>query len=116
MKDLTKALTKLQDKPYWGLFVGTCVENNVHPIRIAERFDDKTLTPRHQSAVYTYGAGYWLNRKALAVVSSSEKDYKQSCLEDVCTGHVLNRAGWKPLHVPVAFVEVPRGPELLAAK
>lgn len=116
MKDLARAITKLQDKPYWGLFVGICPENEVNPIRVAERFEDKSLKPRHQSAVYTYGAGYWLSRKALAVICTAEKEYASSALEDVCTGYVLNRAGWKPMHVPVAFVEVPRGPELLAAK
>lgn len=116
MKGLTKAIRSLQNKPYWGLFVGACPENAVNPIRIAERFDDKTLTPRHQSAIYCYGHGYWVNRKALDIIIAAEDEYKSSYLEDVCTGYVLNRAGWKPLHIPISYTEASRGPELLAAK
>ena len=116
MKELTKAISLLQNKPYWGLFIGICPENDVNPGRIAERFDDKTLKPRHQSAIYCYGHGYWVSRKALEIIIAAENEYKGSYLEDVCTGYVLNRAGWKPLHMPIAYREAPRCPELLAAK
>ena len=116
MKGLTKAIGTLLSKPYWGLFIGVCPENEINPIRIAERFEDKTLTPRHQAAIYCYGHGYWVSRKALDVIVAADREYKGSYLEDVCTGYVLNRAGWKPLHMPIAYSEALRGPELLAAK
>lgn len=116
MKSLTKAIGLYVSKPYWGLFIGVCPENEINPIRIAERFEDKTLKPRHQAAIYCYGHGYWVSRKAIEVLIANESEYAGSYLEDVCTGYLMNRAGWKPLHVPIAYVEAVRGPELLTAK
>lgn len=104
-------------EPYWGLFVGACRENRVHPWRIQERFADKTLQPRHQQAIYCYGHGYWVSRAALAHILPAGEIYRSSFLEDVCTGYVLNQARVFPRRgVVVPYTELPRGPELLRAK
>lgn len=100
---------------YWGLFVGRCNEAPVNEARIAARFDDKTLRPRHQTAVYCYGAGYWLSRRSLGVIAApaARAIYAESGLEDVCTGHVLNTAGIFPTKAPFDYIEVPRDDKLL---
>jgi hypothetical protein len=100
--------------PYWGVTYSICQAAPVNNTRIMNRFDDKTLTPSHQSAVYCFGAGYWLSSGALLHVVAASADYKGSALEDVCTGFVLNRAGIVPQKIPVSCKEVPRVPQLLA--
>ncbi len=85
--------------------------------RIEHRFDDKTLRPTHQTALYCFGnAGYWVGKQALPIVCAAGAEYKKSFLEDVCTGYVLNQAGFRPEKIPVPCREVPRGPELLAIR
>lgn len=100
--------------PYWGVTASICQAAPVNNTRIMNRFEDKTLTPSHQSAVYCFGAGYWLSSGALLHVVAASADYKGSALEDVCTGFVLNRAGIVPQKIPVNCKEVPRVPQLLA--
>ena len=100
--------------PYWGLFVGRCREAPVNMVRIAVRFDDTSLRPRHQQAIYCYGHGYWISREALPLIVAAEKDYRESFLEDVCTGYVMNRNRWIPHQATIPYRELPRGPELLA--
>lgn len=99
--------------PYWGVTASLCQEAEVNQFRIQNRFEDKTLTPRHQSAAYCFGAGYWLSKEALPHIIAAKDVYDSSCLEDVCTGYVMNRAGWSPQRIQVLFKEVPRTPELL---
>jgi hypothetical protein len=115
-KDLLMiSLLRFVSEPYWGLVVGACPENPVNLWRIQNRFEDPTLRPRHQQAIYCYGHGYWLNRTALAQVIAAGDTYKASYLEDVCTGYVLNQAGIVPRRVPLPYRELVRGPELLRA-
>jgi hypothetical protein len=112
---LIAAILAYYREPYWGLFVGACDEAPVSETRIQMRFQDKTLQPRHQSAVYCFGHGYWLNREALSYVVASTECYKSSYLEDVCTGYVLNSNGIFPKRCELAYSEMQRGPELLRA-
>jgi len=100
-------------KPYWGVKASMCEAGRVKKQIIESRFEDKSLQPAHQSAVYCYGAGYWLSAEALPVVIAAP-EYCDSALEDVCTGFVMNRAGWKPDRVRVRFEEAPRDAQLLA--
>jgi hypothetical protein len=100
--------------PYWGVTYSICQAAPINSVRIMNRFDDKTLTPSHQSAVYCFGAGYWISEVALPHIVAASADYKGSALEDVCTGFVLNRAGIVPQKIPVLCKEVPRVPQLLA--
>jgi hypothetical protein len=112
---LMATLLRFATEPAWGLFVGACPENSVNLWRIQNRFEDPTLRPRHQQAVYCYGHGYWLSRAALVPVIAAGDTYRASFLEDVCTGYVLNQAGIVPRRVPLPYRELPRGPELLRA-
>lgn len=113
---LVGTIHALVGEPFWGLFVGACRENQVHPWRIQERFADKTLTPRHQQAIYCYGHGYWVSRAALPHIVAAGEIYRASYLEDVCTGYVLNQARILPRRgIRVPYTELPRGPELLRA-
>jgi hypothetical protein len=81
--------------------------------RINLRFDDKTLRPLHQSAVYSFGAGYWLSAEVLPTICAATEEYAKSPLEDVCTGYVLNKGGWGPKKFRIVFTEVPRDKKLL---
>jgi hypothetical protein len=102
--------------PYWGVTASICQEAPVNPYRIQERFEDKSLQPTHQTAVYCFGAGYWISVAALPAIVAAAADYEISALEDVCTGYVMNRAGWMPQRHRVTFREVPRTEELLRMK
>ena len=110
---LAGAIQKYKDEPFWGLFVGACPAADVSPMRIAHRFDDKTLTPRHQEAIYCYGHGYWVGRAAIPAILAAGDEYRSSYLEDVATGYVLNQAGFTPKRLPLLYSELPRGPALL---
>lgn len=99
---------------YWGVTYSMCKAAPVNQARIQNRFDDKSLTPTHQTAIYCFGAGYWISKVALPHIVAAGEDYKSSALEDVCTGFVLNRAKILPQKIPVACQEAPRGPQLLA--
>jgi hypothetical protein len=112
---LAKALVAYAAEPFWGLVTATCRAAQVNPIRIATRFQDTTLKPMHQGAAYCYGHGYWVGRQAIPAVIAAVADYQTSYLEDVCTGYVLNRAGYRPKRLPLAYSELPRGPALLNA-
>ncbi len=114
MLDLHTAIQKNVQKDFWGLFVHVCTEGKVNPIRVTTRCEDTTLQPTHPSATYCYGHGYWLSAAALDIVIAAEEEYKTAFLEDVCTGHILNRHGILPVRVPIPYAEVPRCPELLA--
>ena len=100
-------------KPYWGVKVSMCEAAHVKSQIIETRFDNKTLRPAHQSAVYCFGAGYWLSAEALPVIIAAP-EYSSSALEDVCTGFVMNKAGWNPTRIRVRFEEAPRDAQLLA--
>jgi hypothetical protein len=112
---LVRALRHYASDPFWGLFVGTCQANVVNPARIMARFEDTSLRPRHQTAHYCYGHGYWVSRAALPHVLAAGDEYSASFLEDVCTGAVLNRVGIYPKRLPLVYSELPRGPGLLQA-
>jgi hypothetical protein len=112
---LMATIQRFVAEPCWGLFVGACPESAVNLWRIQNRFEDASLRPRHQQAIYCYGHGYWLSRAALGPIVAAKADYEGSFLEDVCTGFVLNRAGIVPRRVPLPYRELPRGPELLCA-
>jgi hypothetical protein len=49
-------------------------------------------------------------------ILAARADYDSSYLEDVCTGFVMNRAGWKPTRIRIPAEEYPRTPQLLALK
>jgi hypothetical protein len=99
------------DEPYWGLFVGRCRAAGVNPLRIEHRFEDTSLRPTHQQAIYCYGHGYWLNRAAMEHVAApaAAEEYRRSYLEDVCTGYVLNQQRIFPKQAVIPYQEIPRG-------
>jgi hypothetical protein len=103
-------------RPYWGLRVGECKEDAVRAECIENRFNDKSLQPRHQAAErYAFGGGYWVGREALPILVSAGDMYRASVLEDVCTGHLLNAAGIIPPRLFLPHVEHPREPAFLSA-
>lgn len=116
MAHLVRAVSLCEARPYWGLYVGNCRENPVNQARIQMRFDDKTLQPRHQTAIYCYGHGYWVSATALPHILAAGDEFRASYLEDVCVGAVLNRAGIIPVRVAIPYSELERTPELLSAK
>lgn len=100
--------------PYWGLRVGRCEEGKIAEERIAERFTDTSLRPTHQAAQrYAFGGGYWIGRYALPILIAAEATYRDSVLEDVCTGSILNAAGIEPPRMFLPHFESPRTPEYL---
>lgn len=99
--------------PYWGIRVQTCAENYVNAVRISLRFEDKTLTPKHPGATYCFGVGYWISRAALPAVVAAKEKYAVAGLEDVCTGNVMNSAGYIPVEIAIACREVDRTKKLL---
>jgi hypothetical protein len=116
MSALVQTVLAKQALPYWGVTASICQEAPVNLHRIQERFEDKSLKPKHQAAIYCFGAGYWISAAALPAIVAAAADYETSALEDVCTGYVMNRAGWTPQRHRVAFREVPRNVELLSIK
>ena len=62
---LVAAIKTHEALPYWGIAAGMCKGGAVNAGRIASRFEDKTLTPSHQSAIYCFGWGYWLAATSL---------------------------------------------------
>ena len=110
---LEDEILKNRETPYWGLHTSYCKSANIIQLH---KFEDKTLHPTHQTAEYCYGHGYWINRDSLLFILNSKKDYDESYLEDVCTGYVMNSYGIYPVHIPVPYKEIERGPELLVAK
>ena len=115
-QNLLQLIYKHSRTPYWGVAVGSCTAAPINSQRILARFSDTTLTPSHQTAVYSFGWGYWVSKKALPLIVAASDDYASSFLEDVCTGFVLNRAGIVPERIRPLFKEFPRGQELLDAK
>ena len=113
---LATAIHANKQKMYWGLIKSMCQEAHVNLHRISTRFIDKSLRPKHQRAIYCFGAGYWLNKEVLSILENAEEVYATSSLEDVCTGYVMNSARIFPDQVNVPCGEIPRGPELLAHK
>ena len=99
--------------PYWGVTLSMCKTGPVPIGRIQTRFDNTSLRPTHQSAVYSFGAGYWLSAEVLPTICAAGDEYAKSSLEDVCTGYVLNKGGWGPKKYPIPFAEVPRDKKLL---
>ena len=116
LNDLVKAVLAQQAVPYWGVTRSVCQSAPIHSNRIAMRFDNKDLRPSHQAAVYCFGAGYWLSAATWPAIVAATDDYANSCLEDVCTGFVMNRAGITPALLRISCWEMIRGPELLALK
>jgi hypothetical protein len=108
----------LSGEDYWGTNVSMCRAADINTWRIQTRFEDTSLRPKHQQAIYCFGAGYWLSKTSMVHISSptAAAEYQRSCLEDVCTGYVLNQQRIFPKRAMLRLREVPRGPELLAAK
>jgi hypothetical protein len=101
---LSTEILKHQHVPYWGIVVAHCGAGRVDVNRIINSCDDKTLRPTHPSANYCFGLGYWVSREALPLVCASS-EYEDAFLEDVCMGHVLNKAGFFPKYVAIPYQE-----------
>ena len=110
---LTATLKANVALPYWGVTASICKEGQIPIDRVKTRFDNTTLRPTHQAAVYSFGAGYWLGAEVLPTICAAGEEYAKSMLEDVCTGYVLNQGGWGPKKYRVPFTEVPRDKKLL---
>jgi hypothetical protein len=113
LQELADAVSVRAAEPYWGFVNHRCHAGYVHINRVASRFTDPNFRPKHQAARYCFGHGYWLSAAALKVAAAATSDYASSYLEDVCTGFVMNRAGYEPQPAPIAYREMPRVPELL---
>jgi Galactosyltransferase len=111
--ELARAIEANQHRQYWGLMVERCGSGRVQAHRIANRFSDKSLRPTHQAALYCYGWGYWLSREALELAVLCKETYRQSYIEDVCTGFVMNAGAIYPRRVQVPYKEVERNQQLL---
>lgn len=92
--------------PYWGVVSTYCGAGNVELWRI-QKGDNHSIRPRYPAAYYCFGAGYWVSREAIPIVCASN-EYEGAFLEDVCMGYVLNKHGWRPLHVGIPYEERPR--------
>jgi hypothetical protein len=113
MPMLVAAIQQNASLPYWGLTKSICKTGEVPIDRIKTRFDDKSLRPTFQSAIYSFGSGYWLGAEVLPTICAATEEYAKSPLEDVCTGYVLNKGGWGPKKFKIPFTEVPRDKKLL---
>ena len=113
---MVQAVKSNMNRPYWALSVNLCKSGQIPLSRINERFSDKTLRPYNPAALYGFGGGYWISATSLPILVAAGAEYQASALEDVCTGHVLNRAGIAPVCIQFPNREYPRIPELLAYK
>lgn len=103
-----------QNVLYAGIHVGQCRAGRIRLFRIQQKFDNKDLRPRHQAAFYCFGHGYWIGQAAISYILDAKHDFEQSYgLEDICMGHVLNRAGIYPISMPVTYHEAERNATLL---
>lgn len=116
MDHVASAVSQNFTVPFWGLVVDMCREGVIHQWRIENRFINKSLRPNHQKAIYCFGHGYWLGAEAIPHIVAAESEYKNSYLEDVCTGYVLNQKKIIPKRAEIPYKELPRGPELLNHK
>jgi hypothetical protein len=113
---LVNAVQKHKAIPYWGITASICKSAPVNTGRIELRFADPTLRPTHQSAIYCFGAGYWMAASTLSFIAAATADYAASALEDVCTGYVMNRAKIIPVKIILPYKEFPRCQQLLDLK
>jgi hypothetical protein len=103
---LAQIIIKLAPVPYWGIYRDKCSTGEVSGYRI-DKFTDKSVRSTYQSAIYCYGAGYWISKAAIPLVCESV-DHDTSILEDVCMGYTMNKANIVPLHIPIPCKELPR--------
>ena len=113
---LVRAVQTHKALPYWGITASVCKSAPVNAGRIAARFADTSLRPTHQSAIYCFGAGYWMSAATLPFITAAAADYAASALEDVCTGFIMNKAGIMPTKIQIPFQEAPRSQQLLDIK
>jgi hypothetical protein len=113
---LVSAVQKHKALPYWGITASICKSGPINTGRIESRFADPTLRPIHQSAIYCFGAGYWMAASTLPSIAAATADYAASALEDVCTGYVMNRAGIMPTKIILPHQEFARCKQLLDIK
>lgn len=99
--------------PYGGLVTSHCSKGLVTAGRIRTNEPSNKCYGYYQSAQYCYGAGYWLSSEAVRVAVAATEDYSTSYIEDVCTGFVMNRAGFTPVRMTTEFKEIPRVNALL---
>lgn len=109
VNELAAAVQVHCDLPFWGLSPAKTIEKCVDVSRVMKRFHDKTLRPKHQTAQYCYGHGYWISAVSMPHICAAGDIYEKSPLEDVCTGYVLNQHGITPTTVPnIKYKEMPR--------
>lgn len=101
---------------YCGINGGICSAGRVNRERIETHFTNKQKQWSHKGAHYCYGAGYWLSTPAIRIAIAAKKEYASACLEDVCTGYVMNSAGIRPLKLKIAYTEHIRDDALLLPK
>ena len=105
LADLEETINRNTHVPYWGIVKSKTTEKGVCPSRISTRFHNKSLRPRHQTAQYCYGHGYWVSKAAISHILDAKEVYAASFMEDICTGYVLNQAGIFPEGIPLKYKE-----------
>ena len=103
---LAREIAKNIDIPYWGLKKSKTNAKPLSQSRIDTRYTNKTLKVRVQKAIYCYGQGYWVSRKAMGYLVKS-KNFKLGS-EDVLVGHVLNKHGIFPKEIKIESKEKKR--------
>ena len=103
-QQLADRITANTHIPYWGVHADYCTAAHVDVSRILRSCDNKLLRPKHHTAHYCYGAGYWVSKEAIPTVCESQ-EFITAFLEDVTMGYVLNKAGWKPVNIPIPWRE-----------
>jgi hypothetical protein len=105
-ESLTDKIITNKTIPYWGIHIDRTGGGTVEQKRILMA-NDKTIRATYPSAIYSYGAGYWISKQAIPIVCSST-EHANAFLEDVTMGYVMNRAGHIPRHVQIQYQERPR--------
>ena len=95
------------DKQYWGITKDICNKGFVGAHKIIKASPNFNRLPEYQKATYCWGAGYWISRDSMAIVSKSD-EFEKSFLEDVCMGYVLNSVGIFPCAVDIKYTEKDR--------
>jgi glycosyl transferase family 25 len=106
-KILIDIITKTNNL-YMGCVTESCNSGNITLERMKDRFSDMSISGRHQSAVYCWGAGYWVHNSVLSYIVNAKEYYTKSYIEDICTGYVLNQVNIFPSKLNILFVELPR--------
>lgn len=91
-----------------GIVLDKVKAGTIKPSRM-KKFTNKNIEPpKYDMSIYCYGAGYYLSRKSMSCISSNKNYFYNQYLEDVSTGHILNKYKIYPVQMNTKYKEIIR--------